>query len=89
MVELPVGVEDWVEIVRAVEQLGVQDTEENDDVAPVGRPAVEKLREAGVPVVRLAVIVLIAVFPWVTDIFPLLVSEKLNATGAAIENDIV
>ena len=57
IVELPRGVEAGVVIVRVVEQLGLQETGEKEAVAPVGNPVAEKLREAGVPVVRVAVIV--------------------------------
>ena len=57
IVELPRGVEAGVVIVRVVEQLGEQETGENEAVAPDGRPEAEKVNEAGVPVVRVAVIV--------------------------------
>ena len=63
MVELPVDVEDWVEIVRVVEQFGVHDVGENEAVAPIGKPEADKLSEAGVPVVRLAMIALVVLFP--------------------------
>src|SRR5438034_424774 len=38
MVEVPVGVDDVVEMVRPVEQVGVHTVGENDAVAPVGSP---------------------------------------------------
>ena len=57
MVLTPVGVEAEVFMVRVEEQLGLQVMGEKLEVTPEGRPVTEKLREAGVPVVRVAVIV--------------------------------
>ena len=63
IVELPRGVEAGVVIVRVVERLGEQETGEKEAVAPTGRPEAEKVNEAGVPVVRVAVIVDCAELP--------------------------
>jgi hypothetical protein len=42
-VELPAGVEALVLMVRVEEQVGLQVGEENEAVAPVGRPEAEKV----------------------------------------------
>ena len=63
MVELPKGIEAEVLIVRVDEQFGEQETGEKEAVAPVGNPVAEKLREAGVPFTRVAVIVLMPELP--------------------------
>ena len=61
--EEPAGVEGWVVMVSVVEQLGEQETGEKEWVAPVGKPEMEKSREEGVPLVRVAVIVDCAELP--------------------------
>ena len=43
MVELPAGVELVVLIVRVEEHPGLQEAEENEAVAPVGKPEAEKV----------------------------------------------
>ena len=43
--KLPVGVDPLLAILRRVEQVGVQEVEENEPVAPAGRP--ETLKETG------------------------------------------
>jgi len=43
MVELPAGVEALVLMVRVEEQVGLQVAEENEAVAPVGRPEAERV----------------------------------------------
>jgi hypothetical protein len=43
MVELPAGVEALVLMVRVEEQVGLQVAEENEVVAPVGRPEAERV----------------------------------------------
>src|SRR3989344_435089 len=63
MVLIPVGVEPVAVMVRVVEQLGEQETGEKEALAPVGRPEAEKLREAGVPLMRVAVIMLVPELP--------------------------
>ena len=40
--KFPVGVDPLVAMLRTVEQVGVQDAEENDPLAPEGRPATVK-----------------------------------------------
>ena len=74
----PVGVLVVVGIVRVVVQFGLQLVGLKVGVTPAGNP--ETLNDTAVvfPLVRLAVIVLVADCPWVTDIFPLLESEKSN-----------
>ena len=62
-VELPTGVEAEALIVRVDEQFGEQETGEKEAVAPEGRPEAEKLREAGVPLMRVAVIMLVPELP--------------------------
>jgi hypothetical protein len=42
MVELPAGVEPVVLMVKVEEHAGLQEVEENEAVAPVGSPEVEK-----------------------------------------------
>ena len=74
----PVGVLVVVGIVRVVVQFGLQLVGLKVGVTPAGNP--ETLNDTAVvfPLVRLAVIVLVADCPWVTDIFPMLESEKSN-----------
>jgi len=43
MVELPAGVEALALMVRVEEQVGLQVAEENEAVAPVGRPEAERV----------------------------------------------
>ena len=65
--------------VRVVEQPGEQLVGENATVAPVGSPEVEKERACVVPEVRVAVIVLRAEAPWVTDWLPPVARAKSKA----------
>ena len=56
----PTGVEAEVFMVRVEEQLGEQETGEKEALAPVGRPEAEKVNDAGVPLMRVAVMLLAA-----------------------------
>ena len=58
IVESPVGVEADVEIVSALEQVGLQDVGENENDVPV-KVLAEKLTGWVVPLVLVAVIVLV------------------------------
>src|SRR5437867_4357824 len=82
MVEVPVGVDDVVEIVRPLEQVGVHAVGENDAVAPVGSPEAEKATACAVPDTSAALMELATEAPWFTDLLPPFVSAKLNAAGA-------
>ena len=67
----PREVEGWVVRVRVKVQFatcpepaeGVQETGEKEAVMPVGSPEAEKAREAGVPLTRVAVTVMVAELP--------------------------
>ncbi len=72
----PAGVETDVSMLRVVEQVGVHEVEEKDTVAPVGRPETEKKTSSGVPEARVAVTMLVADDPWVTDWSPKLETLK-------------
>src|SRR2546425_575111 len=76
MVEGPVGVDVVVERMREVAQVGVHAVGENEAVAPVGSPEVEKETACALPETSVAVMVLMAEAPWVTDWLPPLVREK-------------
>ena len=52
MVELPAGVEAVVLMVMVEEQAGLQEAEEKEPVAPVGRPEAEKKRPERCPMSR-------------------------------------
>src|SRR6266550_2544859 len=75
-VEVPVGVVEDVLIVRAVEQVGVHDVEENAAVAPVGNPEAEKATDCAVPDTSAALMVLATEEPWLTDLLPPFAREK-------------
>ena len=49
MVEVPVGVDDVVEIVSPLEHVGVHAVGEKAAVAPVGTPEAEKATDCAVP----------------------------------------
>ena len=76
------GVEATVERVRVVEQVGEHAVEEKAAVAPVGRPAAENETACVVPETSVALVVVETEAPWVTDLLPPLVREKLKAVDA-------
>ena len=77
-VYIPVGVVLWVTMVSVVEQVGVQVVEENEAVAPVGKPDMEKETVVEVPDTRVAETELVIELPWVTDLDPPVDREKLK-----------
>ena len=78
MVELPLGVEPLVLMVRVEEQLGLQLLEENAAVAPEGSPEAESVTDCVLPETNVALIELVTDEPAVTDLLPELEREKLN-----------
>jgi hypothetical protein len=78
MVELPAGVEVFVLIVIVEEQAGLQLVEENEAVAPVGKPEAEKVTVWALPVVKAVLIELVTEDPAMTDVPPELDKEKLK-----------
>jgi hypothetical protein len=78
MVELPAGVEVFVLIVIVEEQAGLQLVEENEAVAPVGKPEAEKVTVWALPVVKAVLIELVTEDPAMTDVPPELDTEKLK-----------
>ena len=78
MVEVLVGVDAVVEMVRVVEQVGEHVAGKNDAVALVGNPAAEKDADCVVPETSVALMVLETAAPWVTDLLPPFVREKLK-----------
>ena len=81
-VEVPVGVVEDVLIVKVVEQVGEHAVEENNALAPVGNPEAEKDTDCVVPDTSAALMELETEAPWLTDLLPPFVSEKLKAEGA-------
>jgi len=75
-------VEANVEMVREVEQVGVQDADEKDVITPEGRPETEKATDCAVPETRVALVVVETEAPWVTALLLPLVREKLKAVDA-------
>ena len=73
---MPAGVEANVEMVREVEQVGVQDADEKDVITPEGRPETEKATDCAVPETSVALVVVETEAPWVTDLLPPLVRAK-------------
>ena len=71
-----------VEMVRVVEQVSEHVAGKNDAVALVGSPAAEKITDCGVPETSVALIVLGTEAPWVTDLLPPLVREKVKGVTA-------
>src|SRR5439155_1469904 len=82
MVEVPVGVDDVVEIVRPLEQVGVHTVGDRDRVAQGGNPEAEKDTACAVPETSAALRVLATEEPWLTDLLPPFVSEKLKEVVA-------
>jgi hypothetical protein len=62
-VKTPTGVVGAVFIVTTVEQLGVQESCENEAEAPSGSPAADKKTVPGIPDTRLAVMFVVAIAP--------------------------
>ena len=85
IVYVPAGVEAAVAMVNTDVHVGVQEGEENEAVAPRGRPEVEKEKEIGAtaPERYVAVMVLVTLWPAITVWSPALVREKSRA-GVAI-----
>jgi len=81
-VEVPVGVVEDVLIVRVVEQVGEHAVEENDALAPVGNPEAEKDTDCVVPETSAALMELETEEPWLTDLLPSFVREKLKEEEA-------
>jgi hypothetical protein len=86
IVDVPAGVEALVLTLRVVEHVGLHETEENEAVAPEGRP--EALKETAwlLPELRVAVTVSVAEEPATTEIFPEFVKLKLKLLALAFEN---
>jgi hypothetical protein len=78
IVRVPVGVEAEVATVSMLEQVGLQVFCEKEALAPEGSPDAEKEIGADDPVIRFAVIVLVAEAPWAADRLIELASEKLK-----------
>jgi hypothetical protein len=78
MVELPLGVEPLVLMVRVEEQLGLQLFGEKEAVAPEGNPETENATGCAVPETNVALIELVTNEPAVTDLLPELETEKSN-----------
>jgi hypothetical protein len=78
MVELPAVVELLVLIVSVEEQVGLQLVEENEAVAPVGKPEAENVTAWALPDAKVAPIELVTEEPATTDMPPELDTEKLK-----------
>jgi hypothetical protein len=78
IVSVPAGVDAAVAIVSRLEQVGLQVFCEKEALAPEGNPDAERETGSGDPETRLAVMVLIAVDPWVADRLIEFASEKLK-----------
>jgi hypothetical protein len=76
---VPGRVEELLSRVRVLEHVGVQLFEENEALAPVGKPEVKKETNWELPELRFAVMVLVVENPWVTDLSPELEREKSNS----------
>jgi hypothetical protein len=74
----PAGVDPVLVIFNIVEQVGLQEAEEKDPVAPEGNPDTEKETDCGLPEAKVALMELVAEDPAVTDWFPELAREKLK-----------
>jgi hypothetical protein len=82
--ELPAAVELVVLIVSVEEQLGLQLVEENEAVAPVGKPEAEKLTAWAFPEAKVVLIELLTEEPATTDMPPELDTEKLKNWNKAL-----
>jgi hypothetical protein len=78
IVELPAVLELLVLIVSVEEQFGLQLPEENDAVAPVGRPEAERVTACALPDVKATLMELVTEEPAKTDLSPELDREKLK-----------
>jgi hypothetical protein len=76
MVELPAGVEVFVLIVIVEEQAGLQLVEENEAVAPVGKPETERVMAWALPDAKVVLIELVTEDPATTEMSPELDREK-------------
>ena len=81
IVDDPVEVDAEVEMVRVAVQVGRQDAEEKEAVAPDGKPEAEKETEEAALETRLAVTVLDTDWPWTAVRSPSLASEKSKAAA--------
>jgi hypothetical protein len=84
-VYVPAGVDAEVETVRVEEQGKPHDPDEKEPLAPEGSPDTENDVTAVNPESRLAVMLFVVEDPCVTDLFPLLLSEK-SVAGAGAED---
>jgi hypothetical protein len=80
--EVPAGVELVVLMVRVEEQVGPQEVEEKEAVAPAGRPEAEKVTASVPPDIKVALIKLVTDEAAVTDLFPVLLREKSKGASA-------
>src|SRR3989442_2282921 len=69
-------------MVRVVEQVGEHVAGENAAVASVGSPEAEKATDCAVPETSAALMELETWSPWITDLLPPFVSEKLKEVDA-------
>jgi hypothetical protein len=69
-------VEEVVVTATEREQLGLQDVCENEAPAPCGKPETENETDWVVPEISVAVTVMVADEPWITDLLPPLEREK-------------
>ena len=76
--------DDVVEIVSPLEHVGVHAVGENAAVAPEGSPEAEKATDCAVPETSAALRVLATEEPWLTDLLPPFVSEKLKEVVAGL-----
>jgi hypothetical protein len=78
ILELPAAVELLVLIVSVEEQLGLQLVEENEAVAPVGKPEAEKVTAWALPETKVVLIELVTEDPALIDLSPEFETEKLK-----------
>ena len=86
--KLPAGVVPEVLIVTTVVHVGLQLREENEAVAPAGSPTAVNETAWLLPNVNAALIVSVAEAPACTERFPALDSEKSNAPGGGVGNNV-
>ena len=70
-----------VAMVRPVEHVGEHAVGENVGVAPAGSPEAAKETACVVPDISVSLMVVETAAPWVTDLLPPFVREKLKAVG--------
>jgi hypothetical protein len=78
MVELPAAVELLALIVTVEEQVGLQLAEENEAVAPVGKPEAENVTAWAFPETKVVLMELVTEDPALTDLAPEFETEKLK-----------